>query len=88
MKFKQYFEAFSKRFECCTIKIAALLMQNGSRNFRKITKLETMLKSAISTQYSVFKMLILTQPDTTFVLISCSSSGVRIVGLDEHTCQA
>lgn len=56
--------------------------------FRKITKLETMFRSAVSTQYSVFKMLILTQNDTTFVLISCSSCAVRIVGLDEHICQA
>ena len=63
-------------------------MQNGSRNFRKITNFKTFFQNAVSTHYSVFKILILTQNDTTFEQISCSSSAVRIVGSDEHICQA
>ena len=59
---------------------------NGS--FRKIYNFKTPHINAVSTQYLVFKLLILTQNDTTSASQGCSSCGVHTADSGGRTFQA
>ena len=55
--------------------------------FLKITNFNTFFKDAVTTHFSIIKVLILTQNDTIIEQKGCSSYDVRIYELGGHTCQ-